>query len=218
MEKELKEIEEKVKKEQKKEQNKILLGFLVLIVVVAIAFVVWVMLSQNKVHFEYKGVGFDIVDEIAPYRTAIPVTIGGGVTGAVTGTQTDYYFYLRTDPRELAKMKFNGDIKILKEVVIKSEEEFNCEGDGIIGIANLARLYQLFGANVVKDPQVECSSQENYIVWHFINGDKTEVKEIAPACYEISINNCEILKATEKIMVETFVEFNKIKDSLEVVI
>jgi hypothetical protein len=212
----IKEIEEKVKKEQKKQQNKILIGFLVLFAVVVIAFVVWVMISQGKAHFEYRGVEFDIVDEIAPYRTAIPVILNSGITGAATGTQTDYYFYLRSDPRKLDEINFDGKIKFLKDVVIKSEKDFNCEGDGVIGIANLAKLYQLFGASVIKDPEAGCDGQGRYIIWNFIEGDETEIKEVGPACYEIKISNCEILKATEKIMVESFVEFNKIKGNTEV--
>ena len=39
--------------------------------------------------------------------------------------------------------------------------------------------------------------------------NKTSIEQVGPACYNININNCEILEGTERFMIETFVEINK---------
>ncbi len=199
---------------QIKEHNKIIIGVIIFFIVAFIGLITWGVISKSISSFEYKGVEFEIVKEIAPYRTSVPVIVnekGIAITGAAINTP--YYFYIRNDPRELDKIPFDGEVKFLKNVAIKSEKEFNCDGDGIIGIANLAQLYQVLGAKVIKDQEAECDKQGRYMLLNFVEGNKTEIKEIGNACYEIRVNNCEILKATERFMAESFVEFNEIKNS-----
>ena len=40
--------------------------------------------------------------------------------------------------------------------------------------------------------------------------NRTSIEQFGPACYNINIKNCEILKGTERFMIDTFVEINKI--------
>jgi len=40
-------------------------------------------------------------------------------------------------------------------------------------------------------------------------GEETKIEQTGTACYDILINNCEILEGTEKFMVETFAEINE---------
>lgn len=175
---------------------------------VAVALVVWILVSKDQSELEYKGVKFDIVDEIAKYRTLVQVNSKNTMTGEVTMGQP-YYFYLRTNPKELEKIPFEGKIVFIDEVIIKTGEDFTCEGDGTIGLANLIKLYDLFGINIVKNENIECETS-NSIVWQMQGGEETRIDQLGPSCYSITIKDCEILKATEKLMVETLAQFNKL--------
>ena len=72
------------------------LGILVLIVLGVIFF-----LKGDKT-FEQKGVTFNVVNEIAPYQTSLPVF--------VNGESSTYNFYLRKDPRKTAD-KTSGPLR-----------------------------------------------------------------------------------------------------------
>ena len=196
------------KKVEKEHHNKIIRNFFIFFIMVAVALVVWILVSKDQSELEYKGVKFDIVDEIAKYRTLVQVNSKNTMTGEVTMGQP-YYFYLRTNPKELEKIPFEGKIVFIDEVIIKTGEDFTCEGDGTIGLANLIKLYDLFGINIVKNENIECETS-NSIVWQMQGGEETRIDQLGPSCYSITIKDCEILKATEKLMVETLAQFNKL--------
>jgi hypothetical protein len=40
-----------------------------------------------------------------------------------------------------------------------------------------------------------------------IPGEKTEINQIGESCYELTVNDCEILKGTERFMTEAFVYY-----------
>ncbi len=209
MEKENKEIQREIKKIGNKQQNKTIMIILVLIGVFILAFVVWIVISNTQSHFEYKGVSFEITKEIAPYRTNLP-EFKSSVTGWAIMTDNNYYFYLRNDPRKLDNISFNGEIILRKDVVINSTGDFMCGGKGILGITNLVRLYNGIGANVIKDQNATCDEQGRYMLLQIEAGNETRIDQNGPSCYLMQINNCEILEATERFMVETFSKVNEI--------
>jgi hypothetical protein len=190
-------------KNQIKEQNKLLRNIFIVFGIFIFGLVIWSIFSYNDAHFKYDGVEFDLVQEIAPYRTSIPVIYDG--------KKVPYNFYLRNDPRKL-NIDFNGDLNLnipMKKMVINTSGEINCDGDGIIGIANMVNLYNVVGISSIRDVNATCDSQGRYMLVQIKEGDKSEIKQTGPACYELIVNNCEILKVTEKFMVETFSEINK---------
>src|SRR3989344_7310085 len=149
---------------------------------------------------------FDIVKEgnLILYNTKVALFNENGVH------YQNYNFFLRNDPRDLAKaVKFNGELELKKLVVINSEEEFNCDGDGIIAVLNLRQLYEILGAKVVKDENATCDSEGKYMYINLKEGKETRIEQTGTACYDILINNCEILEGTEKFMVETFAKVNE---------
>ncbi len=196
--------------EEAKKHNKIARNFILFVGGVIVFFAAWMFISYNQTHFDYRNVDFEKVKEIAPYRTSIPVKYNSGITGAAV-QDIDYYFYMRNDPRNLDDIPFLGSLSIQKAMAVKSSEDFNCNGDGIIGMANLAQLYQAIGTKVMKDDNATCDNQGRYMFLEIVKGNETKIEQNGSSCYVMSVANCEILGATERLMIETFVELKNWK-------
>jgi len=192
------------KKEQIKSEDRILKNFFIGIGVVVVVIVLFILVLNSTKSFEYQGVEFKIVKEgnLVLYKTLIPVTY--------QGKKTFYQFYLRNDPKDLGKnIPFEGGVRLAKNLVINSTEDFNCDGDGVIAIANLQILYELSGIKVIKDENAICDPEGKYAFIQLQEGSQTSIEKFGPICYNVNINNCEILKALERLMLEYFIEINK---------
>lgn len=208
-EKDLEEQSSEATKEEIKEENK-QLGILVLIIGgILIAFGVIYFLIGSIGDFEYRGTDFKIVEEgkLIFYNTAFPLR--DSITGKVLG---DYNFYIRNDPRKLGEeVLFEGNLNLMKNVVLNSEQDFHCDGDGVIAVANFANLLKQAGAEVIKDDNATCDEQGRYTYILLKEGNVTKIEQVGNSCYEININDCEILKGTERFMVEIFAKINEKK-------
>ncbi|VVB83668.1 Uncharacterised protein [uncultured archaeon] len=209
------EEEKIVSKNQLKKETKIFitLGAVMLGLVLMVAAVWYINYSFN--HFEVKGVKFatEKVGQLTLYRTSVPGIInesGAFVIGSSkTGKEADYNFYFRKDPRKLEdSVPFQGVIKLKKENVINLSSSFNCNGDGMIAIANLLRLYEVIGGNMIKDVNASCDSQGRYGFLNIREGNESLIDKSGPACYNINVQNCEILDTTERFMLEALSEVN----------
>ena len=188
-----------MERERKQLRNVLLgLGIFVILIVLAVFFI------GSIKSFEYEGTKFDIVKEgnLILYNTKVALFNENGEH------YQNYNFFLRNDPRKL-KVDFNGELELKKLVVINSSVEFNCDGDGIIAVLNLRQLYEILGAEVIKDENATCDSEGKYMYLNLKEGEETKIEQTGPACYDILINNCEILEGTEKFMVETFAKVNE---------
>lgn len=200
----LNELEGKPNKEQlgqeKKQLRNILLGLGIFVILIILT----VFFISSIRSFEYKNTKWDIVREgkLILYNTKIALFNEKGEN------YMNYNFFLRNDPRKL-NVDFNGELEIKKLGVINSEEEFNCDGDGIIAIANLNQLYDIIGTKIIRDENATCDSEGRYMYINLKSGEKTKVEQTGSACYDIIINNCEILEGTERFMVETFAKINE---------
>ena len=198
--------------EQIVNQNKQLrLFFIAIGGLLVLIFSIYLMVGSLS-KFDYEGVKFKIVKEgkLIFYNTAFPYK--NSITGNVIG---DYNFYIRNDPRKLKEeVPFNGEIGLMKNIVMNSEDAFNCDGDGIIAIENMRRMLEVIGAtSIIRDENATCDESGRYTYILLKKGNETSIEEVGNSCYDINVNNCEILKATERFMVETFVEFNNQKDN-----
>lgn len=204
IEKEGKEKVPLIKKGQDEHQNKVLRNIIIGIILVFAIVVGIYYYTQSQIYFDYKGVEFTTVSEgqLIFYKTSIPVNNKGSIV--------PYNFFLRTKPTKLEDVPFEVDsFTLMKNVVINQEEPFNCDGDGVIAIANLARLHQVMGINFFKDENATCDDSGRYGYLTLKSGGETKITQIGNNCYDIIINNCEILPATEKLMAEMFVDFYK---------
>ncbi|MEK6842208.1 MAG: hypothetical protein AABX84_00170 [Nanoarchaeota archaeon] len=187
---------------QVKNENRMLIKmFLALGILIVSFFGVWFFMNSLN-DFEYKGITFETVKEIAPYRTSIPVLY--------QGVETDYNFYLRNDPREMENIVFDGNINFKPFMVVNATNSLNCNGDGIIAIANLANLYKVLGTQVIKDQNATCDSNGTYMFLNIAEGNETRIEKYGPSCYQLNVSNCEILKVTEKFMVESLAKVEEV--------
>ncbi len=225
MAKRKKKIEEKkedfnkeTSKKRKEEENKILKTVLIGIGIAIIALLLIVVVYSSIKNFEYHGLQFEVVkfcDSGPPclvtYKTSLPVKVEGKnvIVSEPSEKTDDYDFYLRNDPRE-PDVDFDGTINLRKIMVFNSTENFICDGKGGIAGANLVRLYNVLGVQVIKDENATCDSLDRYMFVNLRPGNQTSIEQVGPACYDIYIKNCEILEGTERFMIETFLKVNEI--------
>lgn len=210
------EEEKIVSKDQVKKENKLLRNIFLLMIGFCLMFLVGYFLIESSKHINYEGVKFDFVKEgqLRLYRTSIPGKIdnnGTFVPGIYKGAanQANYRIWLRKDPRALDIIPFEGCLDLKTNMVINMSQDFNCDGDGVIAIANLLKLYnEALGINVMKDENASCDPQGKYMFVNIREGDKTYIEEPGNACYTLYIKDCEILEGVERFMLETFVEVN----------
>jgi len=188
---------------QVKEENKILRNLIVIVVIFILAVLSFALFIKSVNNFNYRGVDFKVVKEgnLIFYQTSFPVTY--------QGENAVYNIYIRNDPRKLdEQVPFNGKLFLLGNIVLNTTENFNCDGDGVIAIANLLKM-EIFGMNIFKNESLGCDSEGKYTYITTQNGDETRIDRFGPSCYNIQISNCEILKGTERFMVESFVKVNE---------
>ena len=189
-------IDEKPKKEQVTKENKLLRNILIALGIFALMFAGIYFFANSAKNFEYKGVGYTIVNEVAPYQTSFPVKY--------QGKEAIYNIYLRNDPRKLDKsVPFYGEINLKQNLVINATDNLNCNGNGIIAVANLAKM-QIFQMEILKDKNATCDSGGRYMFVNIIEGNESKVKQYGPSCYELTVNNCEIIPVTERFLTEIF--------------
>ncbi len=192
---------EEIGKSSKEEFKQVKNLFLVIGFLVIIFLGVFIFINSVK-HFNYDGLDFNVIQEgeLIFYQTTVPHTIIGKITGKVVNN--DYNFYFRNDPRKLRSVAFDGELNLKKKWVLDFEEEFNCDGDGIIAVANLVSLLDLMGVESMKDETAGCDPDGRYTFLRLQPGDETSIEQFGPSCYNLNINDCEILEATEKYMIE----------------
>lgn len=200
--------------EQMKKETKIfkiiiitLMGFVLLFLGV-----LWLISYLN--HFSVGGVIFEIdkTDMVGKtiYKTSLPVTYQDGTTGKIISA--DYNFYFRTDPRKLSEIPFEGDMILRENMVLNMTEDFNCNGNGIIALANVLNLYKVIGTKVIKDENATCDEiYGRYMFLSIKEGNETSIMDygLKGTCYNIYVKGCDILPATEKFMLETLIKVNK---------
>jgi len=200
------EKEKHANKEQIKRQKKQLNIILSVIGLFILLFALVLFINYKTANFNYEGVKFKIVKEgdLIFYNTAFPIY-------SETGKKiTNYNFYIRNNPKKLEDIPFRGKITLSENMVINMTEEFNCDGDGVIAIANLVNLYTVLGTKVIRDEEAGCDAAGRYIFLQIEEGNETKVEQFWTTCYRITINECEILEGTERFMLETFIWTNEV--------
>jgi len=204
--KEREEKKEKIEdKKHEDQENKILKMIFLTVGVVVLLIAGIYIYTQAQVNFTYKNIEFqkNRIGEIDFYETKTLATAGDGSL---------FGFRLRTKPSVLENIPFKGseNLRLMKINGYSYEENstFNCEGDGIIAIANLQRLFSKQGMEFLRDPNSTCDPEGRYNYFKIKYGPATEIDEVGPNCYDIVITGndegCQILPATEKLMVDVY--------------
>jgi hypothetical protein len=201
--------EEEVKKGDSKKvlgkENKILKIFLVILGVIIIGLIIGFWYGKELKQIEYQGVSFNILTDkggLTFYHTYLP--------SILQGKRVNYNIYLREDPRKIGeKIPFHGSLIVPKIIVLNSTDSFNCEGDGIIAISNLAQVLGFFGVQTTQNSNATCENTAGkYGFINILQGEETKVTQTGELCYEFEVKDCEILKATERYLLEALIQLN----------
>ena len=213
MKKEKKEVKEKtiksIKKENSKksynEQAKIVMVIIASVFVLAV--IGYVLLDSIR-NFEYQGTQFNVVKEgeLIFYKTTFRIF-------KITGEHvSNYNVYLRTDPRQLNKIPFDGELDLKKDVVVIAPQEFDCEGKQVVAFTSMNIYFSdpPFLRNMYKGEasEVGCDPDGKYTFIRVQENMQTGIEQFGPSCYNINVNNCEILEGIERLMLEAIVQAN----------
>jgi hypothetical protein len=191
-----------IKKSRIAKENKMLINIFIVVGLIFLIFILIIFISKSSSHFKYKGVEFTTISygDLVLYNTTFPVIYNKSVRY--------YVAYLRNDPRDLKKeIPFDGDILLLEDVVLNQKGDFVCDGD-YIGIQNVLNTYSALGVTVISDSNASCDESGRYTYIVIQPGNETSIEQFGPSCYNININNCEILKGTERYLAEMLVQIH----------
>jgi len=190
------------KKELKNQEVQLKYIFLI-IGMIFLALVFWYFIVESARHFEYRGVEFDVVKEgdILFHRTNFYVEYKGQIV--------DYYLYMRKDPRKLKGIPVNGDVRFIGDMIVNNTEKFQCDGDGSIAIVNFANFFNANKVNILRNKNVSCSSDNEYMFVQIQPGEETSIEKIGPYCYTLNVADCEILDVTERFIFEGLVRYHE---------
>ena len=87
-------------------------------------------------------------------------------------------------------------------VVLKSDENLSCAGDGGISILNMQQIFRAMGMQIIADPNATCDSEGRYMHITLLGGEENKIVEYGPSCYELQVKDCEILDVTERFILE----------------
>ena len=196
-------------KKDLKKQNKTLRNILIGLIIVVLLILGLIYIFNSANNFTYRGVSGKVVKEgdIIFYQTSFPVMH--------QGREAIYNVYIRNDPRKLDKIPFEGGMDFAERfddgyyrLVLNISDDFDCNGDEIISIANMMNL-KAVGIKVGVDPGATCDSLGRYMFANIKKGEESKITQIEDSCYELSVKECDILKVTERFMVETFVKYSE---------
>ncbi len=212
----MKSIPKGEKKERKIEKE--IIGVLIFLGVLIGVFVIASSYFKSLNYFEYEGLTFskEQVGNIKVFHHNYYLKIAGKLI--------NYNFYIRTDPR-YNNVSIEGDkSKLLAPgavayVAINSEGLQSCKS-GPLAIGGLSGFLadnqmKVMGGNlnfwdvpVKKNEWVTCENKPGNRVIEIFEGNETKIT-IEENCYRVSVSNCEILEATEKLQVQSIVDVRK---------
>ena len=205
-------------KNQIKKENKILQNFFIWIGIFVVLLGLWLLILYSQANFTYQGLKFNKMKQgnLILYHTKIPVFY--------QGKNYNYNLYLRKNPKKskvnfdkvsmlpngtLEKAPSQGKINLREMMVLNISNEFQCKGDGVVSVANLQQSLKYLGTKVIHDPNATCDDLGRYLFVKVLAGNRTRIEQTSPTCYNLYVNNCEVLDVTEKFLVESIVEHLK---------
>jgi hypothetical protein len=149
------------------------------------------------------------------YSTYLPVADSSGQK--IIGT---FSINFRNDPRKLESIPVDMKSEFItfnkKDVVYVSIGDMNRNClEGTAATLTLAGFLRQFAqmnvsagmsneqtANENNFPYITCENSKNNTVIKIIEGDKTEIRQINSNCYELEYKECEVMKVSEKFIIE----------------
>lgn len=197
------EPKEDLSEKKKTYYSKILKITLYTSMVILIFIIAFFFFIKASVKSDFDGVKFTMIQEgdLVFYQTSIPFNNNGNLI--------PYYFYLRTSPKDLKQVPSELDNFSLMQLTAWSVQgNIDCNGYGNLAVQNLVLLHNATGLTFVRDDNATCDPRYNLI--RLMPGDKTEIIYAGENCYNLTINNCEVFKPTERYFVEILVKLKEL--------
>ena len=213
-------VEKKPKVTKERRLEKEILGVLVFLAILIVIFFVASSYFKSRNFFEYEELTF------AKQRLGnIPIYYHTYYFKAPDGKVIKYNMYLRNDPRENNVSIEGGKSRLLAGgqvafISINSEGLQECRY-GQLAVGTLSSFLadnqmtviggnlDFWNAGAKRDDWITCENKPGNRVVEILAANETHVS-IDKNCYRIEVNNCEILEAVEKIMVESVIDARKV--------
>ena len=187
--------EDVIKKGQKEEENKVLVGILIFLGFLVLMVAIYFFAIKASNQFKFEGVKYTVIKQgqLTLYQTSFPVIYNG--------SKKQFNIYLRNDPRKIGKnVPAPLESISISNTVINITKEFDCNGDQVIAIANVINLYGALGKKIIKDENASCDVLGRYMYIVIEPANETRIDKTGTNCYDIKINKCEILPGTERFI------------------
>lgn len=209
---------ERFTKERRLEKE--IIGIVLFLALLVVVFFIASYYFKSRNFFEYQELTF------AKQRLGdIPIYHHSYYFKAPDGKLIKYNLYLRNDPRynnitisdEKSRLLAGGEVAFIS---INAEGLQECRY-GPLAVGTLSSFLadnqmtviggnlDFWNAGAKKEDWVTCQNKPGNRVVEIIAGNKTLV-DINGNCYHVEVNNCEILEAVEKLIVESVVDARKI--------
>jgi len=180
--------------------------FIVMALTLISVFLIPYIIGKSR-EFNYAGLEFKkiLFDQLPLYHARIPLA---SITGEAV---SNYNLYLRNDPRELEYIPIEGDIKLLKNVVLTFNPEMVCKNEIIASTSVVGFIRGASSANLIpgtlnksevtnKLAYADCNSTSQTSII-FDLGNKTEIIQESENCYKIYVANCEVVESAERFII-----------------
>ena len=194
----------------------------IVLIIVVVPFV-----NNNFIkQFDYNGISFQKTQlgEIQFYSAKFPIVTG---TGQILG---DYAVNLRNDPRDLVDIPVEvPEGNILFNIIRKGGEGVYaptyitidpfmevCEDSGI-ALLTLSGFIKDSGPEVSSAVTDKAYARDNNVthkwcdplstVFVVTDGEETKISQIQPNCYKLEFKDCEVLKVTEKVVLNVLEQY-----------
>ena len=189
---------------QSKHQSSVLKILLIVLGVVILLILGIFYYIDTLRYSNYKGVEFKTIasGDLIFYQTSVPVQYQGKIV--------PYNVYLRTKINKLKNIPFDDEgYGLMKFAVLNVSDTFDCnDGDEVIAIANLKNVHDALGIQLMKDENATCDPEGRYSYYNVIASNDTMIEKIGDKCYNIHVSDCEILPATERLIIEMLYDYN----------
>lgn len=194
-----------IQPKEEKHQEKILYYFFITFGIFLILSISLFYIFNSQTSFNYKGIKFNIINQgkITFYNTQFHKSFNN--------KNINYNIFLRNDPRVLEKVPFEGGINISHLLFVNVGNNLACNGYGTIAIANMAQIFGFMGTKLVTvdNSNETCDKSGRYLFLRVQSSNRTDVEEFSPNCYNLNVKNCEVLKPTERFILEYYLKYLK---------
>jgi len=205
------------KKETKQKQNRQVIWAIILMTCLILIIIGVPIIKSNFINkFRYINLNFQKTQlgDMYFYSTMIPVVDS---SNNILGT---FSMNFRNDPRKLDDINFKKTTSV--PVFIKDKAvyispgkiERNCVESSAATLTLSGFLRQFAQLNVsagISDkkiaeennfPYISCINTKKNTVIEIVEGNETKIEQISPECYRLEYKDCEIMKVSEKFILE----------------